>query len=168
MGNLNGKCKGPSTRTAPLHVGSDYSSGLVVNLHGWTDTAKDEQTTTGDQKCDLESGGFCTFSELALNKGFMVVYPQGKDNAWNAGPGCCASDFSIDDTCFINYVVERIKAYYTDLKNIFATGFSNGGCMDWRLACELPAGYLTAIAPFHGVWGGSTHYECSANPNKKG
>jgi len=149
-------------------VGSDYSSGLIVNLHGYTDTAKDEEITTGDQKCDLESGSFCTFSEMALSKKFMVVYPQGKDDAWNAGPGCCASSNNIDDTCFVKHVVESIKSSHAGIKNVFATGFSNGGCMDWRLACELPVGYLTAIAPFHGVWGGSTHYECSANPEKHG
>jgi len=112
-------------------------------------------------------GKFCTYTELALNKKFMVVYPQGKDDAWNAGPGCCSSG-NVDDTCFIKHVVEQIKTSYQGISHIFATGHSNGGCMDWRLACELPVGYLTAIAPIHGVMGGSTHDACDASPDKKG
>jgi len=173
--DLTDVCSGPPSRTAWLHFGADLRSdaeGLVVSMHGHTHTAEEMVNISGDKDCELHTGKFCSFSELAVAKKLMVVYPQGYGKSWNGGPGCCEPvpgyprlNMTIDDTCFIQHLAEKIKSSHLSIKHVFAMGQSNGGVMSWRLACELPAGYFTAIAPIHGVMGGSTHMRCNEAVN---
>lgn len=167
--DLKGLCDGPRQRTALLHVGSGNEESLVVNMHFSKGDPDRMNRAGGDKDCRAvgSAKSSCTFTDLALAQNFMVVFPVGFGTTFNGGPGCCEPreqyEGTIDDTCFIRQLVDGIKSSYRSVKNIFATGFSNGGVMSWRLACELPPGYLTAIAPVHGVLGGSTHLSCRAS-----
>lgn len=78
-------------------------------------------------------------SERAGRHGFIVAYPEGYKNTWNAGD-CCgpARDEGIDDVAFTEAILEDLgSAVWLDQSRVFATGFSNGGKMAYRLACEL-------------------------------
>jgi polyhydroxybutyrate depolymerase len=89
--------------------------------------------------------------------GFIVVYPEGtneenrfrlrKGYTWNAG-NCCgwAQEHQIDDLSFTTAMLDKLEAQFNiDSKRIYATGFSNGAMMCYRLACEL-SNRIAAIA----------------------
>jgi polyhydroxybutyrate depolymerase len=77
-------------------------------------------------------------------QGFITVYPQGIENAWNAG--LCCSDGS-DDVAFVRAIIRELQAdACIDSRRIFASGCSNGGGMSYRLACEA-ADVISAVAP---------------------
>jgi len=95
--------------------------------------------------------------ELGDREGFATIYPEGTGFfahrllTWNAG-GCCgaAVDKNIDDVSFISKMIdETLKHYPLDPARIYATGFSNGGQMSYRLGCELSE-KIAAIAPVSG------------------
>lgn len=80
-------------------------------------------------------------------EGFMVVYPEGTGKevagqvfgSWNAGE-CCppAVVNNVDDVGFVSKMLDKLgKDFRIDKNRIFATGFSNGALICYRLACEL-------------------------------
>jgi polyhydroxybutyrate depolymerase len=131
------------TRSFIIHVPAGYDNTraipLVLNFHGATMTAALQQQTTGmDAKADAG--------------GFVVVYPEGFDRSWNAG-ACCGGAVSsnVDDVGFARALVAYMGGRVcVDPKRIYATGFSNGGRMSYRLGCEA-ADLFAAIAPVAGT-----------------
>ena len=82
---------------------------------------------------------------------FIVVYAQGYDGSWNAGL-CCGSAKAgrVDDVGYLDALLTRVRATHpVDPRRIFLVGFSNGGMMAHRYACER-AGSVAAIASFAG------------------
>ena len=84
--------------------------------------------------------GQSQLSELSDLENFIVVYPEGFKTlgfrTWNAG-GCCplATTAKTDDVGFINALLEKLKIELSiDSKKVYATGFSNGGQLAYRLA----------------------------------
>ena len=97
--------------------------GLVVVLHGGGDSVEN------------------MISEVAVEAtadehGLIVAIPAGVDNGWNDEdpPG----GHLADDVGFIDALVTELKAVHSTLPSdkIFAHGFSNGGGLATRLACE--------------------------------
>jgi polyhydroxybutyrate depolymerase len=132
-------------RTYLLRLPDAYSGSeelpLVIAMHGGFGNA-------------LQFESRSLLSEKANAENFIVVYPEGFSEgllpipSWNAG-WCCgyASNNNIDDVGFINALLDRLIANYAiDPDRIYATGFSNGGFMAYRLACELSQ-RIAAIAP---------------------
>lgn len=76
------------------------------------------------------------FNELAEQKGFIAVYPDGIDHEWSLRhPGPFAKE---NDVAFVNALIEHLKQTRTiDSHRIYATGFSKGGILTQALACEL-------------------------------
>ena len=75
-------------------------------------------------------------------------------NSWNAG-GCCgyAVEKNIDDVGYIREVIDIIvKKYKVDENRVYVTGWSDGGYMSFRLACEL-SDKIRAAAPFASAMG---------------
>ncbi len=111
------------------------SAPLVVMLHGALGSAQQAENSYGwDAQAD--SGHF------------VVAYPDGYHRTWAASAGCCgpAAAQHVDDTAFITAVVQQISASLPiDASRIYATGISNGGAMDYRLACDT--GIFAAIGP---------------------
>lgn len=122
---------------------------LVINYHGWGGSAAQQASSSG-------------MEATADAKSFVVVHPEGKPGlqgrqAWNAGD-CCAGASPPDDVAFTIAIINDVKAVITgygigidiDRRKVYATGFSNGAFMAYRLACE--ASYaIAAIAPVGGV-----------------
>ncbi len=82
---------------------------------------------------------------------FIVVYAQAYDGSWNAGL-CCgrAKAGQVDDVGYLDALLTRVRATHpVDPRRIFLVGFSNGGMMAHRYACER-AGAVAAIASFAG------------------
>jgi polyhydroxybutyrate depolymerase len=84
--------------------------------------------------------GQSQLSELSDLENFIVVYPEGLKTlgfrTWNAGD-CCplATTAETDDVGFINALLEKLELELSiDSKKVYATGFSNGGQLAYRLA----------------------------------
>ena len=115
------------------------SPPLVVVLHGGFGTGAGAEAQY-------------RWDATADRNGFVVLYPDGFQRAWNAGD-CCGQPRArgIDDVAFIEAAIRATaRAYATDPERLYVTGMSNGAMMTYRLACEsaLP---LAAIAPVAGT-----------------
>ena len=119
----------------PAAVDPAHPAPLVVALHGYTLNSAWMESNTG-------------FDQEAARAGFVVVYPQGIKNSWNAG-GCCGHNTG-NDVGFIRDLIDRLVGYGgVDPKRVFVTGLSNGAAMAQRVACEL-ADRVTAVASVSG------------------
>lgn len=96
--------------------------------------------------------------ELADAEGFIAVYPEGIHTSWNAGTCCGPSNGAggetpIDDVGFVRALVGAVDHdACIDRRRIYATGFSNGGFLSHRLACEADD-LFAAVAPVSSVNG---------------
>jgi len=112
---------------------------VVLAFHGWSLNAAVMAQMSG-------------LSATAAVHGFVVAYPQGVGHSWNAG-SCCGTAFEqqMDDVAFVRALVDNIgENLCVDLDRVYATGFSNGGMLSHRLACEA-SDVIAAIAPVAGV-----------------
>ena len=103
---------------------------LVVVLHGGSGNAQSVQ-------------GFTRMNPVAEANDFMVLYPEGGATtpiggfAWADGRGTTADDAGIDDVDFVNTLIDSIVAKHAvDTQRIYLTGFSNGGFLAQKIACE--------------------------------
>ncbi|MBZ0308849.1 MAG: prolyl oligopeptidase family serine peptidase, partial [Anaerolineae bacterium] len=87
--------------------------------------------------------GAATITDMNLvaeKEGFIVVYPNGIDRQWNYVQGVPFFDQAEqDDFSFIRSLIADLsKNLSIDPSRLYVTGFSNGGFMVNRLACEMP------------------------------
>jgi len=127
------------SRNYDLHVPASYTGlvpvPFVIDIHGFTSTK-------------TQQAGLSGFREKSDSAGFIVAWPQGVSNSWNAY-GCCgtAQSSNIDDVGFMRLIVSQVAGMGNiDHSRVFATGLSNGGSMSHRLACEA-ADVFAATAP---------------------
>jgi polyhydroxybutyrate depolymerase len=134
-------------RTYTIHippgVGNRGPIPLVLVFHGFQENGSYARTYTG-------------FDALADANGFVVVYANGTGSSsslsWNAG-GCCgyAIQNDVDDEAFIEAIIADVETFVpVDPARIYATGFSNGALLSYRLACEM-SDTFAAVAPVAGV-----------------
>ena len=98
---------------------------LVLAFHGGGGRAR---------SMDLCTGGI---SELADQKGFIVVYPQGKGKFWNDGRlNKFANNFDVD--FIVKLIDELVASGAVDSESVFSTGISNGGFFSQYLAKKIP------------------------------
>ena len=126
-----------------VYIPSSYDNTrpvpLVLNFHGATMTATQQRDFSG-------------MNATADAKGFIVVYPQGVGNTWNAG-ACCgeAQTSNVDDVGFAKAMIAAVQeTACIDPQRVYSAGFSNGGRMSYRLGCEA-AELFAAIAPVAGT-----------------
>jgi polyhydroxybutyrate depolymerase len=99
---------------------------LVVVMHGWGFTAEQIEADYG-------------WNELAAKQRFIIAYPEGVGQSFNAAGECCgpAAERDVDDFAFITGLIERLEQKLPiDDKRIYAAGFSNGGVLAYALACR--------------------------------
>jgi polyhydroxybutyrate depolymerase len=120
--------------------GLPASAPLVLVLHGGFGNAAHAERAYG-------------WDELADSSKFIVAYPDGVNRAWNVnGAGCCGrpAKEGIDDVGFITAAVADIERNVSvDASRVYAAGMSNGGMMDYTLACDT--GIFAAIGPVSGT-----------------
>jgi polyhydroxybutyrate depolymerase len=144
-GELN---SGGRDRTYMLHVPASYRASkptpLLIALHGGGGNAGHMRRISG-------------LDALSDAKGFIAVFPNGTGVSsralltWNAGRCCAyAMDNNVDDIGFLRDLIAALrKQYSVDPKRIYVTGFSNGGMLAHRVACEMPD-VVAAVAPVSG------------------
>jgi len=82
---------------------------------------------------------FTNINAFAENEKWLAVYPVGTGliKGFN-GAGCCPG-VSANDVQFAKDIISYLSTEMCfDNNNVFSTGFSNGGFMTHRLACEVP------------------------------
>lgn len=138
-------------RRTYLAVGPARKPGLplLVVLHGRGVTARQESVRTG----------FLAYAERGLAD---LVYPQGTDDSWNDGHGCCgrAGAMGVDDTRFVTDVVADASRFFgSDPRRVYLAGYSNGA----RLAFVEVCGHPTLFAAF-ATYGALPPAACPGGP----
>jgi len=88
------------------------------------------------------------FDELAERMNFIMVYPDGISGHWNWTPRSTGTG---DDIGFFRAIIDELdKEYNINRDKIYATGFSAGGFMSYRIAGDMP-GVFSAILPVCGL-----------------
>jgi polyhydroxybutyrate depolymerase len=136
------------TRTALVYVPTLPADGrpvpVVLNFHGGGGNAAAHRD-------------YVRMDPLADREGFIVVYPNGTGRleekllTWNAGL-CCgyAANEKVDDVGFVRALIGALAARAPiDSARVYATGFSNGAMMTYRLAAQA-SDRIAAIAPVAG------------------
>jgi polyhydroxybutyrate depolymerase len=126
-----------TARSVNVYVPSMYDGKtplpLVVDFHGLHEgAALHESVSNWDDAVDANQ--------------YIVAMPQGIQNAWNVGP-CCTESRTVDDVAFARELVARVASDgCVDSRRIYGTGYSNGGGMSWKVACDA-ADLFAAVAP---------------------
>ncbi|MFC2085243.1 T9SS type A sorting domain-containing protein [Bacteroidota bacterium] len=119
---------------------------LVFNLHGITLSAQ--------QQMD-----YSQMNTVADTAGFIVVYPNAVYASWNCGISYVTHN--VNDVGFFCALIDTLASHYSiDEEKIYVCGFSLGGCMSNRLACEL-SNRITAIATVSGTMAESIASTCN-------
>lgn len=132
----NARSSGRS-RSWIIYAPADYDpaqpTAVVVLLHGRPGNAGGMAFLTG-------------MNAVAENNNFIVVYPDGIDNEWNAQFDLSARSISLggrrstlpqDDVGFLQTLMSDLAVDFNiDRSRLYLGGFSNGGFMTYRMACS--------------------------------
>ena len=145
---------GGMNRTAQVYVPSGAqpsdSLPLVLVLHGFTQSG----TTM------LNSAGF---NAMAQQYRAVIAYPNGVNAGWNTQSGMPGAS-TADDVGYLLTLADSIRARWgTRYHRLFSCGFSAGGFMSYRLACERPDRF-EAVASVAGTMSTSAFAACQGPP----
>ncbi len=141
---------GGQLREYRMYVPSNYNvvspTSLVLTLHG-----------LGDNILNFSGVGMNYIADTA---NIIVLVPQALADpllgtAWNSGAGAFGiyPNAGVDDIGFLNAMIDSTMANYAvDPLKIYICGFSMGGFMTQRMACESN-GRIAAIASVSGTMG---------------
>jgi polyhydroxybutyrate depolymerase len=125
---------------------------VVFDLHGYTLSAQ--------QQMD-----YSQMNMVADTAGFIVVYPNALNTTWNSGiydSPIAPPNPNVNDVGFIDALIDTLSRHYSiNLDMVYSCGFSNGGFMSFRLACEL-SNRIAAIASVAGVISNTIAGNCDA------
>lgn len=97
-------------------------AAMMLVLHGRGGNAEGQATITN-------------LAKSVAAQGYWAVLPQYYDNTWDDNPGL---NPGIDDVGFARRILDIMQGpFAVDPARTYASGFSNGGFMAQRLACEL-------------------------------
>ncbi|WP_254390316.1 PHB depolymerase family esterase [Streptomyces sp. AC550_RSS872] len=138
-------------RTYKVHAPPGYTPDkklpLVIAMHPYPSTGRYVEQLSG-------------LSTKADRENFLVVYPDGHAQAFNALV-CCGSE---DDVGLLRTITDRlVDIWGADPDRIYATGISNGGDMSLKAAVELHD-VFAAVAPVSGGFIGSAAEDDSYRP----
>lgn len=123
----------------PPGLDSQQPVPVVFAFHGYGEKAIGMQRDSG-------------LNDIADLANYLVVYPKGVNGSWNMGeegPGYAIKQ-KIDESAFVREILSDLSAIVNiDPKHIYAVGFSQGGQLAYRLACDM-SDTLAAIASVSG------------------
>jgi polyhydroxybutyrate depolymerase len=120
----------------PPDYSDDVPAPVIFDLHGRGGTAPGQALTSG-------------MTDVAWGRGFIVVHPHalGDIPTWSVWPDHELLD---NDVAFFRMMIDTLDDWFAiDRARVFVTGFSNGGGMAARLACEM-GDSIAGIAPVGG------------------
>ncbi len=136
---------GDLTRRYRLYVPENRDANrplpVVMSFHGFASSA-------------AQQAEWSNWDAIAEREGFIAVYPQGSGfpPRWYNGINEFTNEDDLRDMAFVQALLDTLNATYcVDNTRIYATGFSAGAGMAYRLACEL-ADRVTAIGTVGGAY----------------
>ena len=130
----------------PSNWNSNQQLPLLVVLHGLTQT--------GNGIMDITD-----FNTIAEDNNFIVCYPDGINNSFNANMNVTVS--TADDLGFIESLITYFEQNMnSDPLKRYLSGFSTGGFMCHKLACESSLCFA-AIATVSGNMSDTVYTNCS-------
>lgn len=120
----------PAELFLPVANQANESSGILINLHGYSGTSTSQTNYT-------------YLKQAALAAGLAYIAPDGMTDRsvnqfWNASNACC--DFAnsgVNDVQYIDGLIEEIsKSYDLDKSRIYMFGHSNGHFMSYQYLCS--------------------------------
>lgn len=138
------------TRSFVYYTPSNWTTGqqvpLLILLHGLTQTGAGVMDIT-------------QFNSIAEQDNFIVVFPDGLNFAWNANMNLTVS--TADDLGFIEALAQHFQTNFgTNPLRQYLVGFSNGGFMSHKIACESSMCFA-GIATVAGNMSDTTYANCS-------
>lgn len=140
----------PYRLVVPAGLDRSVPAPLIVFLHGYGASAE-------------RFAAALDVPRLAADQGFVLALPSGTRDRhgrafWNATAACCDFDgASVDDVAYLAALIDDAASRApVDRRRVYVVGFSNGGFMAHRLACDLSdrvagiasiAGSITAGEP---------------------
>lgn len=126
-----------------IYIPSGYDGSedvpLLIGLHGFGDVWENFANYSG-------------FMRLAEEYNFIAAFPNGYLRQWNDGG---RGDHYEDDVRMLQVMIERVALdYRINRERVYLVGFSNGGTMVYKAACEAPDVFAGIAAV-----GGTMRYE---------
>ncbi|HSY41229.1 MAG TPA: PHB depolymerase family esterase [Polyangia bacterium] len=130
-----------NTRQYGVHVPIGYHGTPVPAVFGFHGLA-------------MNAAFFCEaagWPAKADQEGFVMIMPNGYQGSWNGGTCCgAAASAGLDDVALVRAIFAEVgKHVNIDLGRVYATGWSTGGYLSYRLACEA-SDLFVAVAPNSG------------------
>lgn len=152
---------GTANRSYLLYASKNYDpakpTALIIDAHGFSETAQEQAGTDtefcstlqvagsglipgGEETCWPGKGsGFRLEADMPGND-FIVVNPQGQNNAWSTG-----------DEDFILAVVAEVKKIASiDPEKVYISGISNGSMLTNWVGCPNAGSVFAGMAPVSG------------------
>ena len=130
----------------PESVNETSRAPLIVELHGWAESAPDTRNHTEVIQLADQVGAVVVHAEGIIVDNSTIAL-GGNEESWNAGY-CCgdAVAFEIDDVGYLREVIRlTLERYPIDENRVYLTGWSNGCMMAQRMALEA-SDVVTAVA----------------------
>ncbi len=145
------------TRHYLVHVPRGYRADkdwpVLLMFHGGGGRAEVAMEETGWAAQADRSGFLAVFPEGTRSNPDRPARFAGNPQSWNDGsqrPAVGAVERGVDDVAFVDAMLDDLKSRFAvDVRRIYATGFSNGASMAFRLARQRPTTFA-AIAPIAG------------------
>lgn len=134
----------PYKLVVPEGIDASKPAALILFLHGYGANAAVFESALG-------------VAAIARSRQFIYALADGTPDShkmkfWNASDACCDFDGArIDDVAYLSAVLaDATSRQRVDPKRVYVIGYSNGGFMAHRLACEL-SGSIAGIASIAGA-----------------
>jgi polyhydroxybutyrate depolymerase len=138
---------------APPNLQPDEQVPLVVMFHGGGGQGRAAAKETG-------------WPGKALEERFIAVFPEGtgpdpeapgsflrNPQIWHDGSGRFRRERAWDDVAFIDRMLdELVEDYPVDTSRVYATGFSNGASMTFRVGVELSTRFAAVASVAGAFW----------------
>jgi polyhydroxybutyrate depolymerase len=132
-----------------MHLPSPSPAGpvpLVLFFHGYGATGAGQAREFG-------------LLALADAHGFALAFPDGTTDGqgrrfWNATDACCNfGDIPVDDIAYARWILgDAAKHVPVDPARVYVVGFSNGGFLAHRIACELAPSVAAVVSVAGAQW----------------
>jgi polyhydroxybutyrate depolymerase len=121
---------------------------LVIVMHG-----------AGGNGAGMEQ--ISDFNPVAERETFIVVYPDGVNGGWGDGRDPVDPN---DDVSYLEHIMDFVSdGFQIDQERIYATGYSMGGMMSYRLGCLLPE-RIAAVASVASTFPEYQQVDCDPAP----
>lgn len=154
-----------TARAFIIHIPTAYQSSdtvpLVFAMHGLGDVASNFENIQMNPVADT-ANFIIVYPQALVDPGIAFFTGNPNTTAFNSGINYISG---VDDVGFISALIDSISTQYNiDTTRVYACGFSMGGFMTHRLACQL-SDRITAIASVSGQMAMSIPPAC--NPVKE-